>query len=286
MTFEQPACLNHFVGSVAPATWSERWHCMKIFLPIIIFIAICSLEMMGSIMLTAGRFNPWILPAALLPAAFLSALVFTLFGINVGAPWKKPRVLNVSENGISFQAAGRPLIRWKKVAAFWFEDIPGAAELSKITIEYFGDRKTTYPRRNFIVLNNRNQCPALLSELDQLRQRQNLGFRIELNQPLPMRKVPRNAVLSLSLFLAGLLFLFHGGPMLMVSFHHADRTHPAEANEQRTSAQDQKVTQFMHSHFSSQVEFKHFLLETGAVLTLIGIGLMVGGKIVGREKQS
>lgn len=161
--------------------------------------------------------------------------------------------------------------------AFWFEEIPGEPELSKITVEYFGDRKTKLPRRWSLALESRGQCPALLSELNLLQQQHNLKFRIELNRPLPFRPPPQHPVLGLSLGLAGLMFLLHGVPLLLVPLQ-------PHQNEPHHSDSISRCAKFIMEHFSSAADFRRFMMETGAVLTSLGIGLLLWSALVQRQK--
>ena len=286
MTFEQPASLNWFVAEPLPLTWASRWKFIRIFLPLIVFFTICLLETVSFKMWMMGGLKFSLLWLVLLPAGFLLVIFSILGEIRLrGSQGNADRLLNVLENGISFRAIGHPLIRWSKVVAFWFEDIPGEPQLSKVTMEYFGERKGKFPRRDSLALETRDQCPALLSELKLLQQQHNLNFRIELNQPLPPRKPPRNSVLGMSLSLAGLFLFFHEVPLLLAPLtHHDGESHHSESTDDWSPKQKEKLDRFLTAHFSNKTEFYHFTIETGGVLTTISVGLMILGKVVRRQK--
>jgi hypothetical protein len=286
MTFEQPASLNRFVAEPLPLTWGSRWKFIQVFLPVVAFSTIFLLETVSLKLWMMDELELSRLWPVLLVPGFLLVTYFTLGEIRLRASQgSADRLLNVLDKGISFRADARPLIRWPKVVAFWFEDIPGEPQLSKVTLEYFGPRRTKFPRRDSLVLEKRNQCSALLSELKLLQQQYNLNFRIELEHSLPPRQPPRNLILGMSLFLAGMLFLLHGVPLLLVPFTHRDgKTHHSESNDDWSPKQKEKVAKFLNAHFSSMAELNRFMIETGGVLTAIGVGLMVLGKVVQRQK--
>jgi len=288
MTFEQPASLNRFVAKpVPPLTWSSRWKSIRIFLPLLVFITICMLERIGFESWKRDRFEFSLLWLAFLPSGFLLVVVLVSTEIRLrGAQKIADRFLNVLEDGISFDANGRPLIRWQKVIAFWFETISAEPQFSKVTLEYFGDRKTKFPRRASFAFDNQRQCPALLSELKLLQQQHRLNFRVEQTLPLPLRPQPRNTVLGMSLFLAGFFFLMHGAPLVLASLSHPDgKTHQSDSADEWSPNQQKNVAKFLHSHFPTRAEFNHFMLEVGSILSAVGVGLMVFGNVVQKQKK-
>lgn len=285
MTFEQPATLNRFVAEPLPVNWASRLKHIRLYLPLLAFMTICMAEQAAYAMWIHDNFKPLLFLVAFAPAAFLLTVVLILNEIRLRSQ-DGNRLLNVLEKGISFSTVARPAIRWPKVVAFWFEDISDAPELRKITVEYFGDRKTRYPRRFSLALTRRDQCSELHSELNLLQQQHNLKFRIEQDHSLPSIPVPRNPVLSMSLSVAGLLFLLHGVPLLLAPFaHDKDALRHSDPNHEWSPKTQEIFARFVKAHFSSAKEFHHFLIATGAVLTLIGAGLMVAGYFVGRQKS-
>jgi hypothetical protein len=44
------------------------------------------------------------------------------------------------------------------------------------------------------------------------------------------------------------------------------------------------VAGFLNAHFSSKAELRRFIVETGGAVTAIGVGLVVLGKVVQRQK--
>lgn len=286
MTFEQPAGLNRSVTEPMPLTWSSRWKFIRIFLPLLVFITICSLEILIVKMWMMGEVKFSFLWLALLPSGFLLIVLLILGEIRLrDSQGNRDQLLNVLDNGISFYPNKRPLIRWPKVVAFWFEDIPGKSQLSKVTIEYFGERRTKFPRRAALALDKKNQCPALLSELQLFQQQHNLKFGIELDRALPARRPLRNPVWGMSLFLAGFFFLMHGAPLILAPLSHQDgKPHQSESGDEWSPKQQKKVAKFLQSHFPTRAEFDHFTLEIGCVLSAIGVGLMVLGNVVQKQR--
>jgi hypothetical protein len=59
-------------------------------------------------------------------------------------------LLKISEKGVVVGRYERPIIRWPKISAFYFEDVPNEKQFSKLTIEYSHKRKTEkpFPRLN------------------------------------------------------------------------------------------------------------------------------------------
>jgi hypothetical protein len=285
MTFEQPASLNRFVAEPMPLNWISRWKLIRFHLPLLAFTGICLAETIGFNLWKRDELEPsrlW--PAFLLPFCLL-AVIFITNEIRLRTAPGTRRFLNVLEKGASLYESGRPLMRWSKVVAFWFEDIPDEPQLSKVTMEYFGDRKTKLPRRSALALDKRVQCPALLSELKRLQQQHSLNFRIELNQPLPPRREPRNLVLGMSLCLAGMLFLMPGIPVLLVPLlHHPGESRQSESTDEWSPQQKAKFHEFLDAHFSNKTQLKNFMLVSGGVLTTIGVALMVCGMVVQRPK--
>lgn len=285
MTFEQPASLNRFVAEPLPLNWSSRWKSTRIYLPLIAFSAICLVETVSFKLWIRDELELSRLWPVLSVPVFLLALILILNEIRLRRSISASRFLNVLDKGISVYASGLPVIRWSKVVAFWFEDIPDETQFSKVTLEYFGDKKTKVPRRSALVLDKRIQCPALLAELKLLQQQHNLNFRTELHQSLAPRREPRNLVLGMSLYLAGMLFLMPGMPLLLVPLMHGPgKSRHSESTDEWSPKQAKKLEQFLIAHFSSMTELKHFMLESGGVLTTIGIALMVSGTVVQRPK--
>ena len=270
-----------------PLTWSTRWKFIGVFLPLLTFSMICLAETVSFRLWARGELELSRLGPVLLLPVFLLVVIFIGNEIRLRSSQRSKKLLNVLENGISLRASGRPAIRWSKIVAFWFEDIPDEIQFSKLTMEYFGDRKTKIPRRSSLVLEKRTQCQELISELKLLQQKNNLNFRIELNNPLPPRKQPRNLMLGMSLYLAGMLFLLHGMPMLLVPLtHHTGESNHSDSSDRWSPKQQEKFDRFLAAHFSTKAELKKIMIESGGILSTIGIALMVCGTVIQRQKSS
>jgi hypothetical protein len=285
MTFEQPANLNRFLTEPVPLTWGTRWKSIRIFLPLIIFSTICFGENICLNLWTRGKLDITAFGLVLLLPVFLLTLILISNEFKMRCSKPSSRLLNVLEKGIGFQTTGRAAILWRRVVAFWFENIPGEIQFSKVTIEYFGNRNTKLPRRISMVLDKRTQCPQLISELQLLKQKFDLKCRIEQNQPLPPRIPPRHLMLGMSLYLAGMLFLLHGMPMLLAPLTHGSgETSLSDTSDRWSPAQREQFQKFLHAHFSSKAEFNKFMLVSGGTLTTIGVVLLILGKVVQRQK--
>ena len=292
MTLEQPASLNRLICECPPLTWRRRWQMFRIFVPLLFLFAIFKLETLGLKMWDEGqmdlsRFGL----AALLMIVVVPAIVFLLLEIKLRLVQRDqrrafdlPQVLHVTDAGVSFFAAGRPVTRWSRVAAFWFQDVPGEASLSQLIVEHFRERNRRVPVFRRYVLEKALQQPQLISKLTLLRQEAGFKFWIHLNQPVPVCELPRLFMRGLFLQVAGVLSLLHGVPLLAAAlvprFHHVSNvpglTWPP--------AQSREIGRFLAAHFSSQAELQHFMLVAGGVLAVLGLGLMLWGAIISRAK--
>jgi hypothetical protein len=284
MTLEQPANLNYLAAKPLPVNWTSRWKFIRPFLPTLVFFTIVLLENISFKLWQRDMFEISRLWIMLLLPGFLLVVLLVSNEIKL-RKLQGNRLLNVFDKGVSFRADGRPFLRWSNVIAFWFEDIPGELEFSKVTVEYFRNRKTKFPCRESLALNKRDQCPALLSELRLLQQQYGLAFRVELDKRLPIRKPLRNPVWGMSLGLAGILFLLNGVPLILVPLaHEKNALHHSESDKNWSPKQKEKFTRFLNVHFSSKAELNRFMIEAGSTLSIIGIGLLIWGTVVQRQK--
>jgi len=286
MTYEQPADLNRFVAGPISSFWAGRWQRSRIYLPLLAFIAFCSVETLAWQLWGRDQLNLRALAPGLLPAAVLLVFILAWNEIRRFGERHSRRTLNLLASGISFNAPGTDPIPWPKVVAFWGEDVPGESQWSKVTIEYFGWRQAGPPLRRTIVLEKREQYPALLSELDRVRQAQRLGFRIELDQHLPPAPAPaRHFMLGLWLIVAGMLLLLHGGPLLLASLaNQHEAPGQAEFINAWPELKSPKLAAFVKAHFANAAEFRSCLAETGGALCVLGAAFCVAGNLAGRRK--
>ena len=279
MTLEQPATLNRFVAERLPVNWSSRWKRIRISLPFLVFVTVCVVEQVAFAMWIHDRFEPAMFLIAFVPSIVLLVILLILTEINLRSQGVE-RVLSILEEGVSFSNAARAVLSWPKVVAFWLEDVPDAPELRKVTIEYLGGRYGGSPRRYALVLTRRDQCPALLAELNLLQQQYNFKFRVEPDRSPPAILPLRSPVFGMSLMLAGFLVLMHGFPLLLMPLIHHDGPHPSDPNDQWSPKSQETMVKFIEAHFSTREELNHFFYVTGAVLTATGIGLMLAGRKV------
>lgn len=292
MTLEQPANLNRLICECPPLTWRRRWQIFRMFVPLLFLFAIFKLETLALKMWDEGqmdfvRFGR----AALVMLVVVPVTVFLLLEIKLRLAQRDqrrafdlPQALSVTDAGVSFSVAGRPVTRWSRVAAFWFQDVPGEASLSRLTVEYFREANRRVPLFRRYVLEKSVQQPQLISKLTLLRQEAGCKFWIHLNQPVPVCELPRLFMRGLFIQVAGLLSLLHGVPLLAAAlvprWHHASNvpglTWPP--------AQSREIGRFLAAHFSNQTELQHFMLATGGVLAVLGLGLLLWGAFISRAK--
>jgi len=292
MTLEQPANLNRLICECPPLTWRRRWQMFRIFVPLLFLLAIFKLETLGLKMWDEGQmdFARFGL-AALMMFAGAPLTVFLLLEIKLRLAQREqrrafdlPQVLHVTDAGLSFFGPGRPVTRWSRVAAFWFQDIPGEPSFSRLTVEYFRERNRRVPVFRRYVLEKSVQQPQLISKLTLLRQEAGCKFWIHLNQPVPVCELPRLFMRGLFLQVGGLLALLHGVPLLaavlLPRFHHVSNvpglTWPP--------AQSREIGRFLAAHFSSQAELRHFMLLAGGLLAALGLGVLLWGALISRAK--
>ena len=292
MTLEQPANLNRLTCECPPLTWRRRWQIFRMFVPLLFLFAIFKLETLALKMWDEGqmdfvRFGR----AALVMLVVVPVTVFLLLEIKLRLAQRDqrrafdlPQALSVTDAGVSFSVAGRPVTRWSRVAAFWFQDVPGEASLSRLTVEYFRETNRRVPLFRRYVLEKSVQQPQLISKLTLLREEAGFKFWIHLNQPVPVCELPRLFMRGLFIQVAGLLSLLHGVPLLAAAlvprWHHASNvpglTWPP--------AQSREIGRFLAAHFSSQAELQHFMLIAGGVLAVLGLGLLLWGAFISRAK--
>ena len=292
MTLEQPANLNRLICECPPLTWRRRWQIFRMFVPLLFLFAIFKLETLALKMWDEGqmdfvRFGR----AALVMLVVVPVTVFLLLEIKLRLAQRDqrrafdlPQALSVTDAGVSFSVAGRPVTRWSRVAAFWFQDVPGEASLSRLTVEYFRETNRRVPLFRRYVLEKSVQQPQLISKLTLLREEAGFKFWIHLNQPVPVCELPRLFMRGLFIQVAGLLSLLHGVPLLAAAlvprWHHASNvpglTWPP--------AQSREIGRFLAAHFSSQAELQHFMLIAGGVLAVLGLGLLLWGAFISRAK--
>jgi len=192
------------------------------------------------------------------------------------------RLLEVWENGVKW--GGYWPISWPKIVGFWFEDVPMEPTLTKVTVLYRSGRKGRLPRHFLLVLQKQSQVPALISELKRWRPKNYSDFRLEMaRSPPPERRV---SFVGLSLVLAGYLLLCHGGPLLIFSLQEATGgSSNSRSDVVLPAAEERRIGRFMAAHFSSKAEFKHFIFETGGIMTVAGVALIGTGAITQRRKE-
>ena len=269
-----------------PVTWGVRWKFIRLLLPALILFTILSVETVLLSLWEQDRLNLTSLGLAFLIPIIMLVGLLVVHETTMRNSQQSNRWLHVLEQGISLRAAARPVIRWRKIVAFWFEDISGETQFSKLTVEYFGGRNTKLTRRYSLVLDRYTQCPAVVSELKLLQEQHGLSYRIELGRSPPARPKSRNLVLGMSLYVAGALLLMHGAPQLLVPLLDiSGESQQSESDNRWSPKQREKFQDFIRAHFSSRAELKNFMLVSGGVLSTVGIALMVFGTVVQRPKK-
>lgn len=92
-------------------------------------------------------------------------------------------------------------------------------------------------------------------------------------------------VLGMSLSFAGLLLLMHGAPLVLIPLtHRQGETHHSDSGDKWSPKQQEKVAKFLRAYFTTKTELDHFMIEAGSILSAVGVGLMVLGKVVQNPK--
>jgi hypothetical protein len=286
MTIEQPASLNFLIEEFRPPTWNARLKLFKLLQPLAMFLGIFGLEKVGLQIWNGTDFSVWTFVALFLTPIWLPMIFLIGNEIQLKIERQSKRLLKVLDKGIAIGRFDRPTIPWSRISVFYFEQISNEPSFSKLTVETSrrrAARNSSQPLKMLgkpprtIILEKPAQVEQLLSELKRQQQRQNLKFLIELDHLSRPLKESRNAILGMSLYFAGLLFLFNSMPLLIAGC--------SQMNPQSKPMLYEALAKFILAYFSTVAEWKHFLIMCGGVFAVIGIAMMISGVVVQRQKK-
>lgn len=279
MFLEQPAEFEHLLGP-RESVWTLYRKALWPVLPLFWLTAAWAAGFLGLVWLRSGQFDFGQLGGVLVLVIMVPAAVFLVIWLNCLGARRGGRTLDVSEDGIGFCAEGRTSIKLKDVAGFYFENISGEPSLGKLTVLYFDLCRTKFPRRTSIILKKESQIDRLVVQLRRMRQRAEARFCVEMNPPPPPPVPHRFYMMSMSLVCAGLFLFLSGLPMLIAGagLNHGGSGGQSDGDTRFTPQARARLAAFVHAHFSSPAEYRHFLLQLGIVLVVAGAALMIAAK--------
>jgi hypothetical protein len=287
MTIEQKPELNRLVDSSIPLTWAWRWRQIKRTLPIWFFIWACLLEM--------GLFKAWLsdrltldfIVMLLTMCLFFPLFVLGMAEIQVRIQHRSKRVIKLEDNKIIVKPAKNQVVRWKNVQSFQFEPLLRTSGLTMLTLHLHGRKKGSLPKRAFwAMVLEKSRADELTRYLQTKKIEVPSNYEIELlDRPSAPPITAPFPLLGMSLYMGGVFLLLHGIPLFAAGF---DQNHHDSGENSKFSPQElAKLGGFLRKHFSSKEEFHHFFMALGAVMSLIGIGMMFfGWRWMNREKAN
>jgi hypothetical protein len=186
------------------------------------------------------------------------------------------RTLKFDPKCVSISPAKYNRISWKQIASWRLAPLPNASGLSVLRMEYSLSKRSKVHQEWSMVL-DREQEPALLSELNHLRQLgSNRAELIHLKEPFAAKHPPR----KLRCFVASAFafwLLVHGLPLLGVGLESFSKNHHRDLDsaERFSPKESAKLQQTLALHFRSFAQFRAFLLISGGAMTGMAAGLYV-----------
>lgn len=262
-----------------PITWSRRWRTLKLIGPVLAFITLSGLLLVGS-----TAFKSWVegLPfevsffGILIAVLVLPGGVFLISEMQLRISHRSKRILEIGTKGIIIRHYERQnQIPWTSIYSIQIEPITGHSELSKINILFVSGKKSKIPKTWSIALERSTQLPQLVSELKRRYQSQDSFAFQEFHEPLPPGK-PR-PIPNLWPSMIGAFLLLLGLPLVFVTLsnHASDSNNDPPKNEPPEAFQN-----FIYDHFKTPEELDRFFLITGSVLSGLGLLSTVWGSVV------
>lgn len=276
MLTEQPSELNKFVDPTIPLTWRVRWTVLKPGLPLLITCAVLLSEMVAFRLWLNDRSLVSNLHLLVAGPIFLMALFFGALEADIRSRQRARRTLLIGAKSIRISPAKFGRIPWKRITEWRLEPIAHAPGLSKLTLLFHLTKHRQSLRQWAMVLQERDQEHALISELEHLRQiGVNTAQVVKLREPSmgqPQRKVPVRG-----LVLASLVFYLcvHGFPLLGVGLMPSAKSSDDPAPSRFSARESAKLGKTVAHYFSSIRQFRSFLIITGGSMTAVGVGLWV-----------
>ncbi|HZL77275.1 MAG TPA: hypothetical protein VFC17_00295 [Candidatus Limnocylindrales bacterium] len=281
MTIEQKSELNRFVDPTIPLTWEYRWAQLKFMLPAWLLVLAFFVEILLFGTWLTGRFWLQLLLVAL--GGWLAMILFVagMMEIQIRARQRSKRVILFNEKGITVKPAKNPFVRWKQILKFQLEpipEVPGTTALM-LYLRARPGRKQTQRAFWAMVLENPSQTQDLARYLQTRKSETPTCYEIEILEspgPAEQKSPAPYLFLGMTLIMGGYFLLIHGGPMLLAIL---DRDHHDSGDGQKLSPEAAaRIQHFIHRHFASKEEFRHFFLTLGIILIVSGVALMILGK--------
>ena len=281
MTIEQKPELNRFVDPSIPLTWKYRWVQLKFMLPVWLLVLAFFVEIWVFGTWLAGKFL--LQPSLATLGGLLAMILFVagIMGIQIRARQRSKRVILFNEKGITIKPAKNSFVRWKQILKFQLVPITEAPGISALILYLRARSGRRQSQRAFwaMVLENPSQTQDLVRYLQTRKSETPTSYEIEILEgpgPAEQKSPAPYLFLGMTLIMGGYFLLIHGGPMLLAIL---DRDHHDSGDGQKLSPEAAaRIQHFIHRHFASKEEFRHFFLTLGIILIVSGVALMILGK--------
>jgi hypothetical protein len=281
LTLEQATNVKLIAPPAEKQGWIYWWCLFRNFLPLLVMSSALMLEavlfrlwlngnifsLQGVLRLLLAFALPFICLLFPLVAPILIALISALVPRSLSKP--PPRILRLDEKGVKLSHTKYSRVPWKRVRRWFLGPFPGAEGYQALTLESSNGK---VGRRYWsMLLDERDQKHALLSELEHLRQRGRLNVPvIELAQPLPKRRVPVCGLWAVAL---ALYLIVHGLPLFLTGLFPPDSRHSGASDNDLSPAEqahlhDAMGRLFRHLPISNEKELRlAFCLFGGTLLS-------------------
>jgi len=183
-----------------------------------------------------------------------------------------------NEKGITVKPAKNPFVRWKQILKFQLEpipEVPGTTALMLYLRARPGRKQTQrafWPWFWRILRKRRTWCVTCKLGSQKLPRVTKLKI-LESPGPAEQKSPAPYLFLGMTLIMGGYFLLIHGGLMLLAIL---DRDHHDSGDGQKLSPEAAaRIQHFIHRHFASKEEFRHFFLTLGIILIVSGVALMI-----------
>jgi hypothetical protein len=278
MSFEQPASLNKYLASPIPHDWNFRWKLFKLFLPLALFGALSTAQIILLRAWLSDDWGHWLFFRILIVVAIFPGGLILHVELGSWLERKRPKTIKFEGAYVRFGSGLAQRVSWQKIISWQFNHLANEETLRVATMEYKWGRKV---RLRSIVL-EKTQTEQLIAEVKSRKQEGHLAFSILDDRsnfiPKTFEFKSRGSAVGFLLF-AGAFLLFDGVPFLFIGLGlHGDSPTPVPVNHNGSFAR------FIRSHFSSFAEFQHFCLVTGLILCASGLILIMWGFLLAKPK--
>lgn len=274
MTVEQSPEHNRYVDASIPFTWGYFFRQLKLTLPLWVFSFVCLMELGILRAWSAGRLNLDFVLTLLGVCMVLGVFILATLRLQLWLQHRSKRVLRLKKHWVSLNPSSRQLLRWKHVAKFQFEPLPELPGATKLKL-FSADRTTRRPLFT-MVLANHALLQELIANLQARRTQAGASFEIDvLKHPEPSAKPGAFPTLGFSLGIAGIYFLLHGMPLLILWLTRG-QGRPASKSSMAEEVRE-RLGRWIANHFSSVDAMDWFVLWSGLGLCFVGLLLLFFG---------